>query len=87
MTELTPLRYELELVFKDRFDPDPPSVFISEVILARDGRERLGGQVIEVFEDPMLKADVWSKNDEDWEVGPIAKKVLHALNSELLAQK
>lgn len=52
---------------------DTPSVLIHDDA----GFERL-----EVFEEPILKTEEWSWDDDDWEAGPIAKQLVTFMNSD-----
>ncbi len=54
---------------------DPPSVFIAE-----DQRGSFVADIIEVLEEPTLKSESFSWEDEDWEPGPLAAKVLRVFN-------
>ena len=50
-----------------------------EVFIAENGGQ--GPDVIEVLEEPVCTAlGGWSWDDEDWEIGPLAKKLLEFLN-------
>lgn len=63
--------------FQFDFDEEgePPKVYIAE----GEGR---GTAVLEVFEEPTCVAPKWSWEDADWRAGPLAMKVLEALNGE-----
>ena len=51
---------------------DPPHVYICSPD---------GSTVMEVLEDAICKADKWTDDESDWELGPLAKEVLRRLNS------
>jgi hypothetical protein len=55
---------------------DPPSVYIA----AGDGR---GTCYVEVLEEPTCKNGDWSWDDEDWEPGELAKRLLEFMNREM----
>lgn len=56
-----------------QYHPDPPNVVI---------RKANGTHVIQMLEDPIpLHPD--GVKQEDWELGPLAKKVLALLNGEV----
>ena len=67
------MKYGLCLDFD--YEGDPPKVFIAE----DEGR---GCSLIEILEEPKCKKD-WSWEEADWEIGPIAKKVLDFMNSSV----
>lgn len=54
-----------------KFISDPPNVFIC-------GEE---GMILEVLEDPIFIGGDSTDRDEDWEPGPLAKRILSLLNS------
>lgn len=80
------MKYGIHLEFD--IEGDPPGVFIA-------GNEGRGGDLIEVLEEPKCKKapdgtrdkwgnpiEPWSWDDDDWEVGPLAKMLLEFLNTQ-----
>ena len=59
--------------FEFDVEGDPPQVFIAE----DEGR---GIDILEVLEEPACKKP-WSWDDQDWEVGDLAKRILNWLNT------
>ena len=55
---------------------ESPNVFIAE-------DEGHGADVLEILEEPLCKKG-WSWDDEDWEVGKLAKWVLGLVNQQII---
>jgi hypothetical protein len=57
---------------------DAPAVFII------DRQTTFGGQIAEIFEEPVCTAGKWSNNADDWQPGPLAQHILALLNERPL---
>jgi len=53
-------------------EDEAPKVFIFE-----DGE----GDVVEVFEEPTMLTEQFSWDEDDWQAGPLAQKILNYLNT------
>jgi hypothetical protein len=66
-----------------RFDfdgeDDPPKVYLTTAT----PQSRWLADCIEIFEEPTLLADVWSWDEDDWQLGPFAQAVLDTLNAHM----
>jgi len=66
--------YGIQLDFDEQ--GEPPRVFIAD----NHGR---GTCVVEVFEEPTCTDGDWSRDDDDWQPGPMARLILDALNRSI----
>ncbi len=60
------------IVFDFDAHGDPPTVLLTN---------EDGSAYAEVFEEPTCKVGEWSRNEEDWEAGPIAQHLCAAMNT------
>jgi len=67
---------EFGICFNFDCEGELPTVFIAT-------RNGTGIKYSEIFEEPILKSEVWSWNPENWEAGPIAKQLVAFMNSPI----